>query len=92
MQPFLNCSAGMNSIWYHEISEKQPCYLPFGKADGTASPRYSRDLRPTLSRACGKPKTSISEWTLIHLHFSSFRRKMMFRFGFYSTMDPFNPC
>jgi len=47
-----NCSAGMNSRWHPEISEKQPCYLPYGKtlqggqADGTAS--------PALSRACGK--------------------------------------
>jgi len=42
----LNCSAGMNSIWHPEISEKQPCYLSYGKADDTAS--------PALSRACGK--------------------------------------
>jgi len=51
---FFNCSAGMNSRWHPEISEKPSCYLPYGKADGTASPRYSRDLRPALSRACGK--------------------------------------
>jgi len=37
---FFNCSAGMNSRWHPEISEKQPCYLPYGKADGTASPRF----------------------------------------------------
>jgi len=43
---FFNCSAGMNSRWHPEISEKQPCYLPYGKADGTAS--------LSLSRACGK--------------------------------------
>jgi len=43
---FFNCSAEMNSRWHPEISEKQPCYLPYGKADGTAS--------PALSRACGK--------------------------------------
>jgi len=36
----------MNSRWHPEISAKQPCYLPYGKADGTAS--------PALSRACGK--------------------------------------
>jgi hypothetical protein len=33
-----NCSAGMNSRWHPEIGEKQPCYLPYGKADGTAWP------------------------------------------------------
>jgi len=33
-----NCSAGINSRWHPEISEKQPYYLPYGKADGTASP------------------------------------------------------
>jgi len=43
---FFNCSAEMNSRWHPEISEKQPCYLPYGKADGTAP--------PALSRACGK--------------------------------------
>jgi len=42
-----NCSAEMNSRWHPEISEKQPCYLPYGKADGTAS--------PALSRACEMP-------------------------------------
>ena len=26
-----NCSAGMNSRWHPEISEKQSCYLPYGK-------------------------------------------------------------
>jgi hypothetical protein len=41
-----NCSDGMNSRWHPEISAKQPCYLPYGKADGTAC--------PALSRACGK--------------------------------------
>jgi hypothetical protein len=43
---FFDCSAGMNSSRHPEISEKQPCYLPYGKADGTAY--------PVLSRACGK--------------------------------------
>jgi len=43
---FFSCSAGMNFRWHPEISEKQPCYLPCGKADGTAS--------PALSRACSK--------------------------------------
>jgi len=41
-----NCFAGMNSRWHPEISKKQPCYLPYGKADGTA---FS-----ALSRAYGK--------------------------------------
>jgi hypothetical protein len=43
---FFICSAEMNSRWHPEISEKQPSYLPYGKADGTAS--------PSLSRICGK--------------------------------------
>jgi hypothetical protein len=43
---FFNYSAGMNSRWHPEISEKQPFYLPCGKADGTAS--------PALPRTCGK--------------------------------------
>jgi len=46
LSTFCNYSAGMNSRWHPEISEKQPYYLPYGKADGTAS--------PVLSRACGK--------------------------------------
>jgi len=41
-----NCFVGMNSRWHPEISEKQACYLPYGEADGTASPALSRD--------CGK--------------------------------------
>jgi len=36
----------MNSRWHPEISEKKPCYWPYGKVDGTAS--------PSLSRTCGK--------------------------------------
>jgi len=43
---FFNCTAAMNSRWHPKISEKQPCYLPYGKADSTAS--------PAMSRACGK--------------------------------------
>jgi len=43
---YFDCFAVMNSRWHPEISEKQPCYLSYGKADGTAS--------PALSRACGK--------------------------------------
>jgi len=48
---FINCSDEMNARWHSEISEKQPCYLPYGKADGTAF--------PSLSRVCGKLRKSI---------------------------------
>jgi len=48
----LNCSAGMNSRWHPEISEKLPCYLPCGKADGAASPALSR-VETTSFRAFG---------------------------------------
>ena len=37
LSTFFNCSAEMNSRWHPEISAKQPCYLPYGKADGTAT-------------------------------------------------------
>jgi len=53
---FFNCSVGMNSIWHPEISEKQPCYLPYGKADGTVAPALlvAPKLGEDGSRACGK--------------------------------------
>jgi hypothetical protein len=39
----------MNSRWHPEISEKQPCYLPYGEA----TPEADKPMAPHLQRCQG---------------------------------------
>ena len=41
-QSLFGCTTGMHSRWNPEKSETQPSYLPFGRAEDTASPSLSR--------------------------------------------------